>query len=750
MPQVLPSRSDGVKEVLLYLVADIEWARLMWDVDTRKSILALLESHHGRRRAQNISQQVTLQVLHTSLKKIQQDLNDSSALNLRSVKSPTGSSLQSPHTFDSSVIFTAVSVAISVLDSITSQLQGLPRLLLLAFAHSSLIVLSDTAEDKLSVVYRVRVDFIRENFDEPSCASLRDIVIRMIKKVVSRICAKERSVAKALALEFMETYPPKELHESITKLLDDISNKITPLRHLFRSTNRYSNERTNGGPDFFSDDNEDSAGMNKSRQNNKNTRKATTAFPAFFSDEEAGADDGKQTDNKRTRYSLQGEGLQPRTLFPPGNDHGRKDSFAKRSRLSSALMDQEKQPLSRGDSADGDSDCVERTNQAITSHFYPDLKKHARANVPYPSSSSSCSDVLEKINRDSCPKRPRLKDPGSSSYHSNLQKPRRREARVGRKKSESPGQNAADSPGSGVELDDLALKKNPRNEGSDDEILGHSLNYDPGTTGSPNDSVENAGVLQVNADSESINSETDGDVNDSGSWKKRVRATKRLRKANRVLKRNKLIDPLDGSLQDADELTRKSKRRKRRLLDPPASDARDASPIPECSPVTKRRRPARADLLEYANDSGEDSDPEIATVEDKSIGGMKVARGRFSVEEDDWLIEGLRKFGWGSWMMIAKNFGEGKAKHTRSGVSLKDRARNLHLDPAHYLKPSGRLEPRGRRSNLTPVRGKDKNAEEEAAGVDAEETADGNVEKDLDEEAVDENAEDDVDEEDAS
>lgn len=73
---------------------------------------------------------------------------------------------------------------------------------------------------------------------------------------------------------------------------------------------------------------------------------------------------------------------------------------------------------------------------------------------------------------------------------------------------------------------------------------------------------------------------------------------------------------------------------------------------------------------------------------------LVVRRGQFRKYEGDCLISGLRKYGWDSWALIAKNFGDDDAPHTRTAVSLKEIARALNLDPDEYVFLYGMLEPR--------------------------------------------------------
>jgi hypothetical protein len=60
------------------------------------------------------------------------------------------------------------------------------------------------------------------------------------------------------------------------------------------------------------------------------------------------------------------------------------------------------------------------------------------------------------------------------------------------------------------------------------------------------------------------------------------------------------------------------------------------------------------------------------------------AYARFNPGEDEKLLHGLKKYGWGRWTPISSEY---EWDHPRSGVNLKDRARTLGLQREHFPSP---------------------------------------------------------------
>lgn len=705
MRELLSRRLDGLRETLLYQVSNFEWARLLWNVKTRNSILALVTKQHGRAPAQKLCEQVSLQVLRTSVREIQQELSTNLQWRLSEIDGGPCDEDVLRHSPDASKVFIVVSFAASVLDLIRPTFQNLSRVLLLSLAHATLLSILDAEEDELSIVYRTRVDFIRQHFDDPANRTVRDNVINAIKKAVSKIHRKDKAAANSVVLEFAGLYALDELRILVNALLTEITVEVTPLRYFTRPIKTERKERISSGPGFFSDEEGEVVdNKNNGRRKVKREENLSMAQPAYFSDvEEVGGD--RMGRSKHSRRQTKNNNLKPMTLFPQ-SERDEECPLRGKSRTRAASN----RPTSEFSSDGSGADYVAKTIQGLSSHFYPDCKRFSRAGIPFPSTTSSCSDIIDKFAHDHLSKSARTRGLGNSFNHSDRQSIQHGEERVDRRNGDE--RNVSDE--SDTESNDIVYENVRCEARRNGTFNGKGADSATRKTDGPSE-----GALQVEIDSEAHESDTGDDEGALDEVGKKIRSSRWLRKANRALKRKLSEDPLDKSLQDAAELSRKVKRRKSRQLDLPSSGARDASPLPETpSSLTKRRRRTRIDLSEFVNNSDEDDEFEPVLLEDEPcIGGMKVARGRFTPQEDDWLVEGLQKYGWGSWAVIAKNFGHGKARHTRNGVSLKDRARTLQLDPASYTKVSGRLERRGRKSNLTPVRGKWGTVSNDGSGI---------------------------------
>lgn len=211
------------------------------------------------------------------------------------------------------------------------------------------------------------------------------------------------------------------------------------------------------------------------------------------------------------------------------------------------------------------------------------------------------------------------------------------------------------------------------------------------------------------------NSEPNGDdrSNLRGAGSRTVRD---LHQVTNALGNSNVPDPLPAAQQDARQARRR--RRGSMLLDyNPAANARVASPIPE-TPM-KRKRRNRLALR------GASSSPEyIPTKRTPDFHGKYFRTGRFRPYEDDLLIQGLRKYGWGAWSSIARDFGDGN--FCRAPISLKDRARTMELDSSRYPAPPSAVNKGGRprkQIRLTPEETNDPDDDEidemEAPGLSA-------------------------------
>ncbi|CAN8065391.1 unnamed protein product [Agarophyton chilense] len=139
----------------------------------------------------------------------------------------------------------------------------------------------------------------------------------------------------------------------------------------------------------------------------------------------------------------------------------------------------------------------------------------------------------------------------------------------------------------------------------------------------------------------------------------------------------------DDPLRMADESTRRRAWRKHGIKRSP----REASPIPDSEGVQimKRRKPNPRRLQKS---------PEIRhRDEGKNAYGQKLKRGRFLPHEDEWILQGIKKYGWGAWKEIVNEYYR-DVDYTRNPVSVKDRARTLDIDPDKYPKHGLRGRPR--------------------------------------------------------
>lgn len=179
-------------------------------------------------------------------------------------------------------------------------------------------------------------------------------------------------------------------------------------------------------------------------------------------------------------------------------------------------------------------------------------------------------------------------------------------------------------------------------------------------------------------------------------------------------------DNVQDPLEDAQLQARTAKRRKLRgqsRYDPDPS-ARVASPIrgdtmdeededdiesvapsavgPEMARKNRVRMKLPRDSLESPHLPGEISGRIGTSVRRDTVGanGQVVRRGRFSADEDSWLMQGMRMFGFGQWSRIVDHFWTEDFK--RSGMSLKDRVRTMEIDPSQFPPPPGAPVVRGR------------------------------------------------------
>lgn len=136
-------------------------------------------------------------------------------------------------------------------------------------------------------------------------------------------------------------------------------------------------------------------------------------------------------------------------------------------------------------------------------------------------------------------------------------------------------------------------------------------------------------------------------------------------------------DPLSGARKDAKQAKRRSRNSMGRSLNyEPGATARAASPIPESDPVMPRKSKNYCALTERSSSSHSGGREKV------TYKGRAVHSGRFAAFEDDLLLEGLRKHGYGAWNAIARDFGAENI--CRTPTSLKDRARTIGVQPSKF------------------------------------------------------------------
>jgi Myb-like DNA-binding domain len=73
----------------------------------------------------------------------------------------------------------------------------------------------------------------------------------------------------------------------------------------------------------------------------------------------------------------------------------------------------------------------------------------------------------------------------------------------------------------------------------------------------------------------------------------------------------------------------------------------------------------------------------VKTKESAAANGKK-RTNRFTASDDEQLVKGLERYGWGEWSLIASHY---EWDHPRTNVSLKDRARTLNLNQRNFPPP---------------------------------------------------------------
>lgn len=695
---------DQLLETFLYQVSDVSWAKLLWKPAFRKSIVSLIEEQFGSSSADDARSFISLQALyaiidslwHTLSKYVNNPIIDAALSNIASNKGNEG------HLdLDTSEIFSSISLAISLDVSLIPSHPKLLEALLHAYTFSALLSIVSIPIAQLSTTYRTHVDFVRQKFNSPSCEAMRQVTISSIKAVVAEVHAANKPDAVALLSSFLKTYTLSRLCDSLASIRRDIKHELKP--RLFLVSPR-----------------------------DPPSQKLNTVRPSFFSDSD-GHDNKPTTSPKRRRRRYPTRNMIQQLAASQPLKRARRGH-------SKQLVPAAQRPCAplnaaRTERQDSDSNCDDAGEPVSSSHFLSDLRQFARARVPFPSSLSSCDDICDKINELS---RPDLAEGPSSlpqvllgesgkeplnSVKSNEPEPRTQE--INSKDSsdvdsdiaaddklphtiadicESENDGMVENPGQGG---DGGAETSGQEDDGGAETPGQEDDGGSEHPGQEDEGAETPGQRDDGKTDKSIEGDLEvqdeHDLDDDVTPKLSERTRRRIeRHRGRHLGQNsnKSLTPKPAKNS---HLTTAGKA-KRSNLDNPGSNARDASPIPEsvASPMRPRRRTRRKST---AGSDGVVDDPD-ETYSDAGAVPRNRLFGKFSQEEDEWLTEGLEKYGWGSWATIAKNFGGGKASYTRNGVSLKDRARSMGLDPSKYQKPGGRLESRGRRGKTVLFKGK--------------------------------------------
>lgn len=628
----MPERSDvypaHLLESLAYQMSDITWARLLWSLEHRTVVANLLVKQFSASIAQEIFTQVSLRALHTSISELQKSLLAylRSDVNIDAMLGYEGffDVDQVPPGFDTSKIFSAVSLAVSFRDLLRKSYPSLFGLLLHSYGFSAVLSILSVPRAELPLIYRAHLDFIRQNFNYTNCEPLRLAITKAIKEVVANEYSGNKMEALHRACTFAKVYPLNQLCKSLAMIIDGMKHELKPFLFLKLIHKHRNKQRGNGLPNTCSgEENEDVFGTNfrESVHHQFNGKNAPTG----------------------AHGSIQ--------LHPNQGEPSQAVPLDQELPLRSLLSPQSIPELTANESDFGTSDNQLAKLKSQKNHVTPKWLKL-----------NQCLNMGAEEQLDS----------------------------------------------SANTLDQHLLS-------------AHDLLHDQVTEGV----VEpfwgrESGSEKSCSEAETLEDKGERIEKESNYLRRGQKALKILRRARRMLDRNPAEDPMKSSILDANAAVPIPASRRKRILDNRASNERAASPISDSScSITKRRRRAKVTLTELSDPDGAEC-PKVSPITNRKHDSKRRVSGRFSVQEDEWLLEGLEKYGWGSWAIISNNFGDGKAAGTRGAVSLKDRARSMGLNFEAYQRPNGRLERRGRQRATTPVQGKGSDKKEGRNGMEIE------------------------------
>lgn len=651
-----------------HLVSDVHLLCAMWQPDVRKSILIALRKSFSESVVSEISDIVSTEALLTCLRSLSNLLTtylDQS----QNFSAPAPGAYVTPPLLDSTQVWEIVTT-VSTFD--LPDYIDVPKVfeaLLNAVAYATLHTVTMLKSDTISNEYRHRIDVIRSTFTHDALSALRKEVIHTVKGVVLDVWNKRKHKALQQVCDFETKYPIERLCRRLSAIIVNLEKQLGHLACPEQLITKNANTKK-----------KKSATHKQTADKRSNSR---GKLPSFFSDSDSDDDHGQRsidmshdtpvTPETRSRFRTarrtsrltedsggdEGVNGHPVNLFFSSQTPNDRDpEYVAADVMECLESEQFLGSPSRGRS--GSDSAPVQTPPAKR------RKPNGQAHGPNGYSKS----MVDGTEHDplNVPEEPDLDDDSSRSRHSDSMN-----AGILNDSSDEVGADAKDD----SESEDDLVNKEDVNEGGVkqyDEEKGR---------GEDSDADEDEGADESNDE-------------DYQPFKKGRTTLRQLKAATTSLDLKSIPDPLPGVLADAQRATRRVLRG-RRNLDGPGPTARNASPIGNSSPeehasIIRRRKRISANL-----DKNDDED--FAESPAPSVPIVSAKRGRFQQHEDEWLIRGLRQFGWGCWALIAREYWV--PPNTRSGMSLKDRARTLGLDREVYRKPGKRMEPRGRRSSYT-------------------------------------------------
>lgn len=498
--------------------------------------------------------------------------------------------------------------------------------------HVALFLLLSAKETPLKTTYRRMVDFIRREFPQrKALLRVREKSISTVKSVAQTLFNSGRQAAVMEAKVFVSSHPILGL----TKTIREHSRLMgKELRELWMESMLYKRQRTENpagiGPA------QSSEGKVRGRKEKPNFKKSKV--PDFFSDAECTSSSSINDESKRKSFSFQEK--------------------------------EDQQGESQDDVTDNSIPRQEDDHHVRSSKMRKGRKKGMttmQRSLPPRRSKRNLQYV----------RFPHQIEPESSIRSESVSVEQAREVLV-KQESEIQLVRTMD----GVNSEDFAGSESVVD--SVDHIARHSQSRRPlhrgrrrhkrRKRGKENDdpSVEHASA--DDAEVENMDSKNVGPVKNSD---KIDESLKGLYHATEVLSSRGPPDPLPEAVRDAN--TAKCQKRKQGTgMYSPNGDDREVSPIPESdNSVLRHKKRSRATL-----DISPPSKHVGSRKNTKRINGKYVKSGRFEEYEDELLVEGLRKYGYGAWVYISRDFGD--CGYTRAPGSLKDRARTMMIDPEAY------------------------------------------------------------------